>query len=54
MTLQEAFTQEMELANPENRTIIIFAYESKFYISIWVKNKWSDLIEYDRPINVYK
>jgi len=54
MTLQEVFEQEIELANAENRTIIIFAHEGVFYVSIWVKNKWDDLIKYDRLVNYYK
>ncbi len=54
MTLQEAFEHEIELANAENRTIIIFAHGTKFYVSIWSKNKWGDLFEYDRPNNVWE
>ena len=36
-----------------NRTVIIFAYEDVFYVSMWMKNRWEDLVKYDRPINVY-
>jgi len=54
MTLQEVFEREIDLANAENRTIIIFEHEGVFYISLWVKNKWDDLIKYDRPVNIYK
>lgn len=54
MTLQEVFEHEIELANAENRTIIIFAHEGVFYVSLWVKNKWDDLIKYDRSVNIYK
>ena len=47
-TINELFEHEIELANAENRTVIIFAYEDVFYVSMWMKiggRIWLNMID---------